>query len=636
MNQVEELLGVSAKDKHDAARRSADDDRPSDFDHSATAEEAVVHGFVPTVVRHSPAFKSALAKRRASNPVPFSMTDGTATGAFTSRPSARGDSHWNRKRAAERRRRAMMTPMERLRELLVAHIGSSTDEAITITDEARCAGSWKGLLAVGRKLTVYEWIRRRWLLRKYGKRTLVRWGGKNMRTERAAARRSYHRTNIARWTALAGKIRVLWLVGKLAPDITTNHQLRRTFSVAFFYGLEIRELMKRIGLDGIARYKSDWPEQSECSFDDAPSGALYQKVPQPDGTTEFVKLTCEDHLRLVADGLHRSGGRTFHWETVGSYHAECDENNGGFMPSDQGHHAKVKWLLEDESLRKKFEAYVEMHGEVKGKANMTVDQLLEYTNDEIFRVGKPGALITRPVSKFAVSSWLKRLHYNFEGHAKAQYKDGAMNDEVLDNLFDDVLPFWQGKIDKGMLLPDDFDGVTDEVHGWSDEAYAKAKVRAVAARGPDAKPYLAWSHDEACADCMDGQWRAWVKKNAARLKSKGNSGKKVMASEFVSIVGNGRLELSPEQLEAARQDLGPDHPITRAQRTLMMFEIGGEDDDPAETLAHISGEGAHSRAYVRTPQPPNHYLTPLSGSRDLQGGTPTIPTQPWTLSCLKR
>ena len=69
-----------------------------------------------------------------------------------------------------------------------------------------------------------------------------------------------------------------------------------------------------------------------------------------------------------------------------------------------------------------------------------------------------------------------------------------------------------------------------------------------------------------------------------------------MAAEMVTIVGNGRLELSPEQLEAARRDLGPDHPVTRAQRTLMLFEIGGEDDDPAETLAHISGEGAHSRA----------------------------------------
>ena len=98
-----------------------------------------------------------------------------------------------------------------------------------------------------------------------------------------------------------------------------------------FYGLEMRDtVIKRVGLDGVARYSSDWPEQSECPFADAPSGALYQKVPQPDGTTEFVQLTCEDHLRLVADGLHRG-----EWSHVplarlsGSYHAECDDNNGG-------------------------------------------------------------------------------------------------------------------------------------------------------------------------------------------------------------------------------------------------------------------------------------------------------------------
>ena len=607
-----DLLGASNKEKQRATSRS-DDDRPSgDFDHSETAAEAASNDLVPAVVRQSPAFKSALAARRASNPVPFSMADGTVSG--TTRLSTRGDRNWRSKRAAAAAANGGEIILELFRARLVNHVGSSTDKSITITDEARGVDTWRSLLVVGRKLSAYEWIRRRWLLKKYGPRALARWHGKTNRNERARARDLYHSTNIRRWTALAGKIRVLWLVGKLAPEIVLNHQLRRTFSVALFYGLEMRTLFKRVGLDGVARYSSDWPEQSECPFADAPSGALYQKVPQLDGTTKFVQLTCEDHLRLVGDGLHRGEGRTFHWRTVGSYHAECDDNNGGFMPSEQGHHAKVKWLLEDERLRKKFEAYVEKHGEVKGEKNMTVDQLLEYTNDEIFKVGKPDALITKPVSKFAVHSWLKRLNYNFEGHAKAEYKDGAMNDGVLDNLFYGVLPFWADKIDNGMLMPGDFDDVTDDADGWSDQAYAKAKARAEAARGPDAKPYLAWSHDEACADSMDSQWRAWVKKNAARLKSKGNSGKKVMAAEMVTIVGNGRLELSPEQLETARRDLGADHPATRAQRTLMLFEIGGEDDDPTETLAHISGEGAHllpHNTHTTTKHTHHHHLTSL-------------------------
>ena len=62
-------------------------------------------------------------------------------------------------------------------------------------------------------------------------------------------------------------------------------------------------------------------------------------------------------------------------------------------------------------------------------------------------------------------------------------------------------------------VTDDFIGVTDEKDGCSMQAYEKARLRVVAYEGdprfpdgnPEALPYLAWSHDEACASSMDAE-----------------------------------------------------------------------------------------------------------------------------------
>ena len=112
-----------------------------------------------------------------------------------------------------------------------------------------------------------------------------------------------------------------------------------------------------------------------------------------------------------------------------------------------------------------------------------------------------------------IEFWLHRCRYDYGKYCKAEYKDGAMDDEVLDNLFSNVLPKFAQLYEMGMLTPDDFIGVTDEVDGTSMQAYEKARLRATAYTGdprfpegnPDALPYLAWSHDEACASSMDAE-----------------------------------------------------------------------------------------------------------------------------------
>ena len=126
---------------------------------------------------------------------------------------------------------------------------------------------------------------------------------------------------------------------------------------------------------------------------------------------------------------------------------------GGFLPSQQGHHAKLKWLLDDEVLRKQFVDYVEKHGEKKGEKNMTVAQLVNHTNDVIFRVGTLTPLLDRRVSRSCIYKWLSRLNFSFQDHQKAKYKDGALNEKVLDRLFDEVLPFWAQKEKEGLMMP---------------------------------------------------------------------------------------------------------------------------------------------------------------------------------------
>ena len=117
------------------------------------------------------------------------------------------------------------------------------------------------------------------------------------------------------------------------------------------------------------------------------------------------------------------------------------------------------------------------------------------------------------VTPRTIEYWLHRCKYDYGKYSKAEYKDGALDDEVLDNLFANVLPKFAQLTQMGMLVPDDFIGVTDEVDGTSMQAYEKARLRATAYTGdprfpegnPDALPYLAWSHDEACASSMDAE-----------------------------------------------------------------------------------------------------------------------------------
>ena len=120
---------------------------------------------------------------------------------------------------------------------------------------------------------------------------------------------------------------------------------------------------------------AEWKD-GDLPFDDAPRALLYRKVPLRDDDGDisrwigcdivekdgvryaYVQLNDEAYFELTASGLARSGTATYHWQTVRSYHREFEAQRGRFLPLDQGHYAKVAWLLDDPILRGQFEAYV--------------------------------------------------------------------------------------------------------------------------------------------------------------------------------------------------------------------------------------------------------------------------------------
>ena len=207
------------------------------------------------------------------------------------------------------------------------------------------------------------------------------------------------------------------------------------------------------------------------------------------------------------------------------------------------------------------------------------------------------------VNKRTLYNWLAKCNFSFSKYHKGEFKDGALNEEVLDHLFGTCLPKFVSMREQGLLLPEDFDGIKDEVNGKSLQAYAKAKARAVAyakahpesdfGSNPDeALPILLWSHDEACASSMDTQSTGWLKNGLGKIQSKCNSGAKVMAAEFVSIWGTGWCALSNE--EFVKATTREDDPYKGPQRSLVLFEVcneGTRDEAYAAAQAEVI-EGA--------------------------------------------
>lgn len=136
-------------------------------------------------------------------------------------------------------------------------------------------------------------------------------------------------------------------------------------------------------------------------------------------------LPLDDHrcAALVANGLFRPSltsqshtpPPTFNHRTIKAYEAEWDWNNGYFIASIQGKHAKVKRLLEDPQLQSAFTAHVEEQSEVK---NLATSELTTWVNNKLFRVGETDALVTQPVSERTVLGWLHRTGFSYVEHQR--------------------------------------------------------------------------------------------------------------------------------------------------------------------------------------------------------------------------
>lgn len=96
---------------------------------------------------------------------------------------------------------------------------------------------------------------------------------------------------------------------------------------------------------------------------------------------------------------------------------------------------------------------------------------------------------------------------------------------------------------------------------------------------------------------MDAQRRAWLQRGKKKIKSKGNSGKKVMVAEYISIWGKGFLCMTDEEYAAARRD-----GYTGPQRTRVLMEIGDEDPDSEVTAAQIAAISGDDGTSYMTPE----------------------------------
>ena len=119
-------------------------------------------------------------------------------------------------------------------------------------------------------------------------------------------------------------------------------------------------------------------------------------------------------------------------------------------------------------------------------------------------------MLSKAVTPRTIEYWLHRCRYEYGKYCKAEYKDGAMDDEVLDNL---VLPKFAKLSEMVCFCPTISSALLTRKTAARCRPMRRPRLRAVAYRGdprfpdenPEALPYLAWSHDEACASSMDAE-----------------------------------------------------------------------------------------------------------------------------------
>jgi len=219
---------------------------------------------------------------------------------------------------------------------------------------------------------------------------------------------------------LIWKIKRHWKANVLGPIIVKNHEMRKNFAVSMYLGLErqdelpngLRILVFNGPDDELAGFMEEHKDQVRSLGHKERCHLVGQGLLR--GSTLGRKKTPKSPApgaSVVGDGDGGVGAAvspgpvkpypenfvTYNGQTVSKYVQEFNNSNGTFLESLQGHHVKVKWLLDNEDLRKRFEGYVLANGNKKGEKNMTERDLLRFVNEDIFKVGKPGALLSKGV-----------------------------------------------------------------------------------------------------------------------------------------------------------------------------------------------------------------------------------------------
>jgi len=290
-----------------------------------------------------------------------------------------------------------------------------------------CEGATPATLSISeKKIDLYDRLRRMWLYKKHGKiykdntSWQKKWHSPSNVNNRTRARQEYKREQVVRWEGLIWKIKRHWKANVLGPIIVKNHEMRKNFAVSMYLGLErqdelpngLRILVFNGPDDELAGFMEEHKDQVRSLGHKERCHLVGQGLLR--GSTLGRKKTPKSPApgaSVVGDGDGGVGAAvspgpvkpypenfvTYNGQTVSKYVQEFNNSNGTFLESLQGHHVKVKWLLDNEDLRKRFEGYVLANGNKKGEKNMTERDLLRFVNEDIFKVGKPGALLSKGV-----------------------------------------------------------------------------------------------------------------------------------------------------------------------------------------------------------------------------------------------
>ncbi len=209
------------------------------------------------------------------------------------------------------------------------------------------------------------------------------------------------------------------------------------------------------------------------------------------------------------------------------------------LQSSRGRHPKWVSLMTDDRFRKQVKEYVLENGYVKGRPNLTLNQLVKWVKEQ------HGI----EVCTSTVSIWLHDMGFSYKQFSKGVYFDGHERQDVVDDR--EAYLAKLASLDKRM---------------WTSHSPAP---------DPVCRPVIRVFHDESTFYSNADQASHWTDGSKQVLKGK-SLGQAIMVSDFVDEVG-GLLEYAGEKARLLLEHqtdgyFNNDMLLNQARKTISIFD----------------------------------------------------------------